>query len=404
MTHHRADVPTGTRLTKPAGATPLSQLVEGTVPTSTAPGSPFRGSGAIVGGVSSRRRSLYPLVLVAAGLALEAVLLAEAARQGDLGVDFEQTLLPAAKLVAAGASPYPAYGYPPLVAFALAPLAVLPSPTVLFTLLLLACVPASLWLLGVRDLRCYGIALLWAPVFSAVQTGNVTLLLLLAASACWYWRDRARRAAVAGGLAVAAKILCWPLLPWLAATGRLRAAVGAAAVAGGVTFGLWALLGFDGLSTYPDSLRGLGDRVAQGSYTVKALLIDLGAGERSAGLAGTLVAVAAVVGVVWLGRRGDDRRSYSLAVVAMIVASPIVWLHSFALLLAPVALARPRLHWVWLAPLPLVLASGDGNGAPWQTALVLGVAALVTVVSVAPSRGWPRQALGRESTTTSPSR
>ena len=34
---------------------------------------------------------------------------------------------------------------------------------------------ATLRVVGVRDWRCYGLALLWPPVLSAVQTGNVTL-------------------------------------------------------------------------------------------------------------------------------------------------------------------------------------------------------------------------------------
>jgi hypothetical protein len=330
------------------------------------------------------RPQLQALSLLVAGLAFEAVLLGAASARGDLGVDFEQTLRPAAEAVASGASPYPAFGYPPLVAFALAPLTLLPSPTVVLTLLLLACVPASLLLLGVRDIRCHAVALMWAPVFSATQTGNVTLLLLLGVAACWRWRDHVGAAAACGGLAIAAKILCWPLLPWLAATRRVRTAIAVAIVAAATTMVLWGVLGFDGLWGYPSSLRGLGDRVAPESYTAKALLVDLGADDRAAGAIGALLALAVLAGVVVLGRRGDDRRSFSLAVVAMIVASPIVWLHSFALLLAPVALARPRFHWIWCVPVALLFASGDGNGAPWQTALPLAATALVVTVALAP--------------------
>jgi hypothetical protein len=350
--------------------------------------------------------SLLPTVLlVGAAIAFEAVLLGAAAAQGDLGVDFEQTLLPAAEKVAAGVSPYPAYGYPPLIAFALAPLTVLPSPTVVFTLLLLACVPASLLLLGVRDLRCHAVALLWAPVFSAAQTGNVTLLLLLAACVCWRWRRRTSTAAVAGGLAIAAKILCWPLVVWLVATRRVATAVWAGVVAGGVTLGLWALLSFDGLLDYPDSLRSLGDRVAPESYTLKALLVDAGLDGRTAGVLGAALTLTVLAGAVVFGRRRDDRRSFSLAVVAMILASPIVWLHSFSLLLAPVALARRRLDWAWLVPLALIVASGDGNGEPWQTALVLAVSAATVAGCLLPERARRSQpAAPRESTMMSPSR
>ena len=33
----------------------------------------------------------------------------------------------------------------------------------------------TLWIAGVRDWRCYGLVLVWPPVISAIQTGNVTL-------------------------------------------------------------------------------------------------------------------------------------------------------------------------------------------------------------------------------------
>ena len=322
------------------------------------------------------RRSVQMCVFVAAPLVFQAVLLATSWRQGNFGIDFEQTLLPAAKKIASGESPYPAYGYPPLVAFGLAPLTFVPSPQVVFAVLLIASVPASLWFLGVRDWRCYGAAFLWAPVFSAVQTENVTLPLLLGIALCWHVRER-RIAAVAGGLAIAGKILCWPLVVWLAATRRYRSAVSSVIVAVAVTLGLWATLGFSGLLDYPSSLRGLGEKVASESYTPKALAVDLGASQAAGRALGTALAVAILLAVVFFGRRGDDRRSFALAVVAMIVASPIVWLHSFALLLAAVAVLRPRFSVEWMLPAALVAASGTGNGAPWQTALVLVVAAVV---------------------------
>lgn len=326
--------------------------------------------------------------------------LVDAYQKGILAIDLEQTLLPAARTIASGESPYPAYGYPPLVAFALVPLTVLPGPGIVFTAILIASVPVSLWFLGVRDWRCYGVAFLWAPVLAGVQTGNVTLLLLLAAAICWHSRDRWRGAAVSGGLAVAAKILCWPLVVWLAATRRISAAVGAAVFAVGVTLVLWGALGFSGLVDYPSSLENLGRTVSPESYTAKVLLVDLGLGAGPARLAWVVIAVAALASAVLLGRRGDDRKSFALAVVAMVAASPIVWLHSFALLLAPVAILRPRLSAAWFLPLLLVIGSGTGNGAPWQTAGVLLVAALTVGVALAPARRQPVDAALRARPTT----
>ncbi len=312
--------------------------------------------------------------------------LVAAYRDGILGIDLNQTLLPAARAIAAGHSPYPAYGYPPLVAFALVPLTALPGPNVIFTVLLIGCVPVCLWFLGVRDWRCYSVCFLWTPVLAAVQTGNVTILLLLGTSVCWHARDHWKRAAAAGGLAFAAKIICWPLIVWLAATRRTAAAVGVAVVSATVTFVLWGTLGFSGLAAYPSNLGSLNRAVSSESYTVKVMLLDLGASVDLARLVGIVLALGVLAGSVVMGRRGDDRRSFSLAVTAMIVASPIVWMHSFALLLGPVAVMRPRLSLAWFLPVLMVIGNGTGNGPPWQTVGVLGIAGVTLGVALAPSR------------------
>jgi hypothetical protein len=332
------------------------------------------------------RRSVQLAVFLVAPILFQAVLLTAAWRRGIFGIDFEQTLLPAARKVASGESPYPAYGYPPLVAFGLAPLTVVPSPQVVLAVALLATVPLSLWWFGVRDWRCYGAAFLWAPVFSAVQTENVTLGLLLGVAYCWHARDRWASASVGAGLSIAAKILCWPIVVWLGATRRLRGAAGSLAVAALVTLALWATLGFSGLLDYPASLHGLGERVAPESYTLKALAVDIGLSQAVGRALGLTLAIVVVVAVFVLARRGDQRRSFALAIVSMIVASPIVWLHSFALLLGAVAVLRPGISIEWLLPASLVVASGTGNGTPWQTATVLVVSTLTVALALAPGR------------------
>ena len=60
--------------------------------------------------------------------------------------------------------------------------------------------------------------------------------------------------------------------------------------------------------------------------------------------------------------------------------APVAWLHYYDLLLVPLALWRPR-FWVWLIPLLLVLAPGQGNGALWQTGGTLLVAAATLVLA-----------------------
>jgi hypothetical protein len=347
------------------------------VADSTAPG--HRSHGAGLAGVATL------VGLVALPLLLYIVMLQTFWDRGELGIDLTQTLLPAAREIADWTSPYPAYGYPPLVAFALVPLTLAPSPELVWTAALLLMLPASLWVLRVRDWRCYGAAFLWGASFHAVQTGNVTIPLLLFTALAWRTRD-SLRAGVWGGLAVATKIICWPLAIWLASTRRLGAAVVSVAVAGGVTFGLWGLLGFSGLVEYPSSLDKLENAQAGSSYTVRALLEDAGAPALGQ-VTWYLLVVGVLAACVVAGRRGDDRLSFAFAVLACVIASPIVWLHSFVLLLAPVALYRPRFGVVWVLPALLWFGSGSGNGAPWQTALVLAVAGLTFGLAVT---GRPR--------------
>jgi len=334
----------------------------------------------------SRRRTSTWL----AGAALVALAFVPAERllsaydHGLLAYDFRQTFLPAAEALVDGNSPYPEYGYPPLVAFLSVPFALVPGAEFIVTGLLIACVPLSLWLFSVRDWRCYVVALLWISVFNAVQTANVTLPLLVCAAACWRWRDRRFAASAAGGLAVAAKLLAWPLAVWLAATGRARTAVGLFLVALAVTFGLWATIGFSGLVSYPDSLERLQGAQGDRGYTFQALVSDLGLAEGVGMALGLVVLAAVLTAVVVHGRRGDDTRSFAWAMVATVVGSPVIWLHSFALLLAPVAVLKPRLTWVWFVPALLWFVSpGTGNGAPWQTAVTVLAAAAVVVGALA---------------------
>jgi hypothetical protein len=347
------------------------------------------------------RPELSRLASAASGVALVALLLvplqklAWAFEEDTLAYDFKQAFLPAAERLLDGDSPYPGLGYPPLVAFVSAPFALLPSPELLAAVAVAACLPASLWLLGLRDWRCYVAAFLWIATFNAIQTANVTLPLLLAASACWRWRDRTSVTSVAGSLAIAAKLIAWPLAVWLAATRRWTAAVGTLVVAAGVTLALWAVVGFSGFTAFPASLDRLQSVQGDRGYTFQALALDAGLPEELGLLAALAVLVGVLVLVVVYAQHGDDTRSFACAVVAIVVASPIIWLHSFVLLVAPVALLRPRLSPVWFVPAVLALVSpGTGNGAPWQTLATMGAAALVVIAVLIPAPWLPRRGLG----------
>jgi hypothetical protein len=215
---------------------------------------------------------------------------------------------------------------------------------------LLAGVAGGLWLLGVRDWRCYVLALSTFPVLHGAVFGNATLLLVPTAALAWTFRDRALAVAAAVGFAVALKLFLWPLGVWLLATRRYRAAAGAVAAAAALVLGSWAVIGFAGLREYPDLLGALTDVFAAHSTSVYATAMAVGVPDSAAAPLSFVLGGAVLATGFVLSRRGDrDRRLFSGAIVASLLFSPIVWPHYFALLVVPIVLLSPRLSWAWLA-------------------------------------------------------
>ncbi len=206
-----------------------------------------------------------------------------------LAVDLVHSYLPSAHDLVHGGSPYAppgdpryalgtAYVYPPVTALAVIPLLLLPMLAVQLLAIAvgIGLVASILWVLEVRDWRCYGMALVWAPVLSAVQVANVTLWLTLGVALAWRWRDRGLRSGAAVGATLAVKLFCWPLLFWFALTRRSRSVVSAGASALALVVVSWGVIGFDGLVRYPDTLRELEDNLASTSYSLYAVGLDAG--------------------------------------------------------------------------------------------------------------------------------
>jgi hypothetical protein len=331
---------------------------------------------------------------------LTATMLVIAARQDILALDFHHAFRPAADAVAHLDSPYvspndpeltrgTAFVYPPVSAFLLTPFTLVPAfvADVLMTLLLAALVPAILWLAGVRDWRCYGIAYLWAPVFSSLQTANLTLPLALGAVLVWRFRDQPRRCGLAAVPTFAAKIFLWPLALWLWVSGRRRAAVVGVVGAAALILVSWTAISFAGLAEYPAMLRRLTSLEEGESYSVFAIATELGSPELVARALGALLMLGLLAGTVVATRSGRTREGFCLAVAAALAASPIIWLHYFALLLVPVAISRPRLSLAWFLPIALWACAGTGNGDLWQTLLLVGIVAAVVADCVRRRKG-----------------
>jgi hypothetical protein len=282
--------------------------------------------------------------------------------------------------VLAGRTPYPhatfaalrhqdQFVYPAPAAVAMAPLALLPlyaAATVFMCLNLLA-IPLALWLLGVRDWRCHALTVCSIATLQGVVMGQLSPLLLLAAAAAWRWRDR-RWAAVAVAAAVAVKLFLAPLIVWLWTTGRR----GTAALAAGLTVAAmaigWAAIGLKGLTGYPHLLSVVSGIEQRFGYSAVALGSSVGLPASVARGAAFAVTAALCAVACFVARRPDgDRRAFSLAVVATLVLSPIVWLSYFVLLAAPLALARPRLSPAWLLIVaPWLFANPNSLAPTWK--------------------------------------
>jgi hypothetical protein len=288
------------------------------------------------------------------------------------------------------------YAYPPVLALLLTPISALPEhvgdtflPGVGFSLLLVFAIVGALLLLGVRDWRCYPVALLYPVTIEAVEYGAIGPVLLLLVACLWRFRDRVWLAGGVGGLAVVLKGFLWPLFLWLALTRRLRAATLAVAAAVALALVSWAVIAFRGLGDYADLLRTLVDVEAENSYSAFAVLRMIGMPEAAAN-ALVLVAGAGLLVLAWRAAQNGtplerDRRSLTLTIASALVLTPILWLHYLVLLLVPIALARPRLSLLWFVPLVLTVFEwldwyrgwprGDGEA-------LVSVALVVAVVLV----------------------
>jgi len=319
--------------------------------------------------------------------------------------------LAGASKVLHGASPYAfhadvTYAYPPLLAFLVSPLHPLDPgvAAVVWAVLSLAAVAGALWLLELRDWRCYALSAALLFTRSAVDLGTVGPLLLLATAAAWHWRERLFAPAAGIALAVALKLFLWPLAVWLALMRRLRAALASVVLACVFVLLPWAVIGFAGITTYPGLLHHLSDDEASSSYSVIALAVRAHL-PQAAGVALSILAAALLLGAAaWIAR--DEHRPLhdrdiavlTLSLAAGLAASPIVWVHYFLLLLVPLALTRPRLSPLWFVP--LAYSWLPESGWPAGDAAKLGIALAATLFIFAAAllrvlRAANRQAISR---------
>ena len=142
---------------------------------------------------------------------------------------------------------------------------------------------------------------------------------------------------------------------------------------------VWVAIDPSGMRRYPQTVRVLNEVERWKSYSPQSLAISLGAPLGVADVLLVLLGLVAVAAIV-LARSAEDERVFGIAVVAALVATPILWLHYLALLLVPISLARPRLSPLWFLPTALwATPHPESLGIGWRIALVLGTLAITTV-------------------------
>jgi len=327
--------------------------------------------------------AVFPIVLLAS---LAQQMAGPPSKGWEHAIDFHMFWL-SARAVAHGHSPYPpphhfvlsgpdqSFFYPPSTAAMLTPFAALnyAAASALFVALLAAAVVVSLWLLDVRDWRCYGAAFASPAVWTAVSIGTLTPLLLLGAAATWRWRNRVVLVGLIAGLAVVAKLILWPLVIWLWFTRRRRSAVLAVATGAVAWSAAWLWIGFADVHRYAGLVRHAEISEGPNGY---GLFWRLSTSSTTY----LVVAAAAAAVVALVASRRSDAIGFAVAMLAALVATPQLWLHYFALLVAVVGVFRRRLGVVWLAPLVLwVTPHQEADGSLWRIGVVFALVAAIAV-------------------------
>ena len=322
--------------------------------------------------------------LAAGAIGLTAWLFIVAVGQHQIGVDFHHVFWPVGALVRRGLTPYHwtraqgfplvSFPYPAPVALLFVPWSLIPVGVsqIIFVGLLLVAGIGSVVLLGERDWRVYAVMVVWCPFVTGWQTGNLTLLLVCGTAACWRWRDVPWTSGLVLGLMLSLKPIVWPLLIAMLATRRYRSVAWALATAGAIAVVSWGVLGWGELDAWVHLLGRQTDAEFPDGYGLLALGAHIGLGRGLSTVIQGAVTMALGFGCWHAGRLRRDRVAFTLSTLLILVASPVVDGHYFALLIVPLALLRSGLSVVAFVPLllwlcPPVLASGAQVGLAWAT-------------------------------------
>jgi hypothetical protein len=307
-----------------------------------------------------------------------------------------EVLTAKAALKHAGGNPSPTFAvpvYPAPALLAFLPLSALPYwlACVVFTAVSIVAFVAALHVLGVRDWRCYAVALLCWPTMFGLRLGSLGPLLLLGAAIAWRCRDRVLIPAAAIAATIVAKLFPWPLAVWLVIRRQWRTLALSVAIGGIVTLAAWAVIGFDGMTEYPRMLSNLSFVEEGAGPSLVAVLMKMGVSESTAHAVALLLAGGLLLAAWRVSRATDgERRAFGLVVIAALTASPLVWTHYLVMLFIPIALLSPGLSWLWFVPLGTWFCPSPSPGSASQLAFYVVLEAIVAITLLWPGLRFSR--------------
>ncbi|MEO5966073.1 MAG: glycosyltransferase family 87 protein [Candidatus Limnocylindrales bacterium] len=286
------------------------------------------------------------------------------------------------------------YQYPPSFLVLVLPFTLLTpaAATWAWIAVSLACVGAAVALMPVpTPVKLLTLALAgtsW-PLLFAVKVGAAGPLLLLVFAASWRWLDRPARLAGAVAVGALAKLQPGLLVPWMALTGRWRAAILAGSIGLGalaIGFALDARSWLDFFTTVRTlSTSALEVRANFAPASVAWHLFELPeTAARSIGIGHTVLVLALVV---VSARRSTADASILVAAVASQVLAPVMWDHYALVLFLPMAWLAARGH-AWAFGIGLVLNAMFVLWVPPIAYIALLDGTMIAVATV----GWRRAA------------
>jgi alpha-1,2-mannosyltransferase len=253
--------------------------------------------------------------------------------------------------------------YPYLAAFPFVPLAAMAPhlATILFFVLSVSAVLAACYVAVPGDPWPATLVLCASFTISGLQLGALSPLLFAGTLFLWHFRDRPRLLGVIAAVVVVSKLFLAPLLIWLLLARRYRAfAYAVASTAVLLTVGF--VLGPIAPGPYLHLLSRLGSHEARAGFGLIGSLMSNGVGPGAAQLAAITVAFSALAAAYVHWRAvGDERVLFCAAIIASLVATPVLWSHYLVLLAVPLLLlGSPRRWFVMLAAASWMIAPAHG--------------------------------------------